>query len=811
MEIIINLSGFKEDFLQCPGFCFAQENTVSLTNLSPADYQRNSRQGHFSGEPESTVVTGSFKQDCAFNIYILQGGLKQMRKPILILMIMLITFVLCGCLSRMPFMQKTEKQKALWTGMSASPAVADYREPFTGPVSPEEAMARTLLYTYSRRLAQMQTALSETPFSTSDPEAMERLAISAGYGQDTRPGALFSDQKISALVYPGGDRTDRLASAWNILDFGLSFAVDRQGGTEPLSLSESTRQKVIRNIVAEVRQVYYQTVIAETLRRETETLLGKARDFLRHYREKPALTRAPSREELEKQRQLVETVRFLWDLSQKMAGTKAELAVLMGMNPGTPFQITGCDWKKPNFLPSDKSMTDAELLALFQRAELQHSGSRTGTGVHEIRKAIQSLRQEVSFDAGYDRENPFQQAAVWQDAGLQAARQLFAPVPASGIGQAAQNAESVRHMNLSMAVVSQLHLSRQRYVLAVEEYRIAQDLAEVNRKLNLPAADLPDEFAQIQNETEGLMARMRYYLAFAEVENAAGRFYDSVGIGRFPPNMVSMNIASLTASIQQSLRQQPEILRQSHAPMPAKPATVPHPQDSAVTGARDAKPGQDIFQKGKSLKSPDSDKEDRLKRVVNAAEVESEKRQPVREITVFRDVVSIHSGPSNDSPVKGQGLIGEKYRLTGWAPNGWLKIEMGDGSPGWIPTKYVRPVENAPGTSADTVPQKSQKKSGTSPAQSKTPGPGQGQKVTETKAPPKVPSALRPAAQGQKMVETTARANVRSAPSLQSPVLYIEEQGRQLPVVSSAGEWFKVKTQKGDGWLHRSVIKLLSE
>ncbi|MEZ4526690.1 MAG: hypothetical protein R2941_12280 [Desulfobacterales bacterium] len=267
-----------------------------------------------------------------------------MRKPILIPMIMLMTFVLCGCLSRMPFMQKTEKEKAAVSGISAFPAtVGDYREPLAGPVSPEEAMTRALLYTYSRRLAQMQTALSETPWSTSDAEALDRLAISAGYGQDTRAGAMFSDPKFRALVYPGGDRTDSLASVWNILDFGLSFAGDRQGGTDPLSLSESTRQKVIRNIVAEVRQVYFQTVIAETLRGETETLLEKARDFLRHYREKSAQSQT-SREELEKQRQLVETVRFV-DLSQKMAECRAELAALMGMNPGTPFQIMGCDWK----------------------------------------------------------------------------------------------------------------------------------------------------------------------------------------------------------------------------------------------------------------------------------------------------------------------------------------------------------------------------------------------------------------------------------------------------------------------------------
>lgn len=708
-------------------------------------------------------------------------------------------FMLCGCLSRLPFTKGKEKEKTLLAGTSS--AVADYREPLAGPLSMEEAMSRAILYNYNRRLAQMQTSLAEIPYNISDSEALDRMSISAGYGQDTRAGSLFSEQKIRSLVYPGGDRADSLASVWNILDFGLSFASDRQGN-DPLSLSESTRQKVILNIMAEARQVYYQTVIAETLRGETETLLEKARDFLRHQREKPAQAET-SREELEKQRQLVETVRFLWDLSQKMAESKAEMAVLMGLNPGTHLQLIAIEWKNPDYLPSDKSMTDMELLALFHRSELRSSGDRAGTGVQEIRKAIQNLRPEIVFDAGYDRKNPFEQAGVWQDAGLKTASQLFAPVPQTGTGQTAQNAAYIRGMTMSMAVVSQLHLSRQRYLLAVEEYRISRDLAEVNRKLNTSETDKTDsqadKFAQIREETEALTARMRYYLAFAEMENAAGRFYNSLGIGQFSSDMVRMDIKSLTASIQQVLRQQPEQLGQS---VPVPDQQFPLPYDS-----------------GKEKKIPEAPVAETVKTVpakentvvtVDASQAGNDGRQPVREISIFRDVVTIHSSPSYDAPIKGQGLIGEKYRLLGWAPNGWLKIETGDGSPGWIPTKYVRPVETEPGTSAEKAPQKAEQKTVKSTAKTKAPS-AEGKKMLETKAPPKVPSDLRPAAEGQKMAETTARANVRVAPSLESAVLYVEEKGRQLPVVSSAGEWFKVKTGKGDGWLHRSVIKLLSE
>ena len=723
--------------------------------------------------------------------------------------------VLCGCLSRLPFMGGKEKQKA---SLPESPAaVTDYRTPLAGPVTMEEAMSRAVLYGYTRRLAQMQTALSETPYNLSDAEAMDRMSIAAGYGQDTRSGPLFSEQKIRSLVYPGGDRADSLASAWNILDFGLSFAKDRQGN-DPLSLSEPTRGKVIINIIAQVRQVYYQTVIAEILRVETQTLLGKARDFLRHQREKPARTEI-SGEEQEKQRQLMETVRFLWDLSQKMAECKAELAVLMGMNPGTPIQLAGTDWKNSGILPSDKAMTDMELLALFHRAELRNSGDSTGTGVYETRKALGNLRPDITFAAEYDRQNPFQQAGIWQDAGLKTARQLFAPAPDLVPGQTAENAAYVRRMNLSMAVVAQLHLSLQRYLLAVEEYRISRDMAEINTKVNLSETDMAasqadsrtDVFAQIRTETESLTARIRCYLAFAEMENAGGRFYNSLGIGQVSSDMAGMDMNALTASIKQILRQQPEQLRQARSRPFADTQSAPRQFSVQDTGGKEKNPEEAPVPENRET-APAG--ENRVV-AVDASQAANDGRQPVREISVFRDVVTIHASPSHDAPVKGQGLIGEKYRLLGWSPNGWLKIEMGDGSPGWIPTKYVRPVE----IPADTVPRKSEQKpeqkSVKSPAQSKVPSAAQprpvpaGQKVLETKAPPKDPSVLRSDAQGQRMVETAARANVRVAPSLESGILYIEEKGRQLPVISSAGEWFKVKTGRGEGWLHRSVIKIL--
>jgi SH3-like domain-containing protein len=97
-----------------------------------------------------------------------------------------------------------------------------------------------------------------------------------------------------------------------------------------------------------------------------------------------------------------------------------------------------------------------------------------------------------------------------------------------------------------------------------------------------------------------------------------------------------------------------------------------------------------------------------------------------------------------------------------------LKIGMNDGSAGWIPTRYVRPVSRERATPGDAA-------SGPSPM----------------------------------AVVTTTRANVRFGAGLNFKVRYTEEAGVRVPVVDATGEWFKVRTPDGElGWLHQSVVRV---
>lgn len=722
--------------------------------------------------------------------------------------IILTALIISGCLLRQQNPPPGPEAEAKAVKKSGE-MQKDYREPLTGPVSLEEALARAAKYSFDARLGQMASALAQTPFSSSaalrDDVLYSMLQKAAYYNPDRGGNGVFSEKKFRSIAYPAGDTGEKLTFVWKLLDFGLSYATDRRGNTAPV-LSEATKEKVLQNIFRETRLSYYNALRADALEQKTAVLLEKARTFLRHYREKTASSPRPGREALEKQRQMIETVRFLWDLLQKMNGAKAELAGRMGMQTGMSFDLGGGDWGKPQIIPAEKSMMDLELLALMYRKELQLSGNRTGLGVYETRKALQRLHPDITFDTDYRKNRISVPSEAWENAGREIARQLFS-LPAPGTAAANSDAAYARQLPLNMAVVTRLHLSLQYYATAAEEYRLSRELADVNRKLNTPPPPEPEtaqagedvQFSQIRKETDTLMAEIRYYRAFAETENAAAAFYHSLGLLSLPLHISEMTVSSLTDSIAKTFAALPSRLRNARPSLfaYAEDSFAPSGSSTAAGGARTAPDGE------KSGKKAEGGYAEKTEKALTAREISApgtrnasqtgsavppvitqsreaagEGRKPVREISIFRDVVNIHFSPSYQSPVKGQGLIGERYPLLAWSRSGWLKIEMGDGSPGWIPTKYVRPVET--------------------PVEAKTAG-------TETA------KDKTPAKSAGKRIQTLVRANVRSAPSLQSAVIYIEDRDTVFQLISSAGEWFKIKTSRGSGWLHQSVVKVLSD
>jgi Outer membrane efflux protein len=119
------------------------------------------------------------------------------------------------------------------------------QSPISGPVSLEEAIARTLKYNLDYRLKKMESALALGLTDYASYETLPRLLANAGYRtRSTQSGGTsvgILDGVQSLRPSTSEERSHSLAGAefsWNLLDFGVSYYRARQQSDQFLIAEE---------------------------------------------------------------------------------------------------------------------------------------------------------------------------------------------------------------------------------------------------------------------------------------------------------------------------------------------------------------------------------------------------------------------------------------------------------------------------------------------------------------------------------------------------------------------------------------------
>lgn len=589
----------------------------------------------------------------------------------------------------------------------------------SAPVNLHEAMARAARRHLADRRTRLTRAAEDSGWGTARYERLPEAAREAGYG-DYRG-------KADGVGTEASDLGRELAELWDVLDLGMA----RAAGSDALF-----RDKALRNLLSDVRYAYYRVAAARTLATDAEAALRRADAVIRESGAggDPAGHHA-----------LYERMRRLQRVVRDLQPARAELAVLMGLPPGRAFEIVPLRWERPEIPPVGQDMEGLAELSLRFRPEVRD-------GLHPDRRAREARAALAEIAPGLRRNDA--DVRDWWNAGARIAVYLF--------GAPGDGAANLR--TLDLGAVTQTEVARLRYRMVVRAYGDAVG-RENTAADSVRAAASPLEAAGRALDVQ--LARVDRYLVFGELQNALARLYQSVGADPLPLQADAMRVPELALALERSMARWDEMFQSAYAAYGPESRLPRRMETAAETGGDAGSPSAPPL-------PPLADS--RTERAV-VAEAETgmarsaraEGRAAAREISVFRDVVTIHAMPAPDAPVIGQGLIGERYPLLGWSRKGWLKIGMNDGSAGWIPTKYVRPVEPK----------------NTAAAAAGAPGPD------------------------PMTVVTTTRANVRFDAGLEYQVRYTENEGVRLPVVDTRGEWFQVRTPRGEtGWLHRSVVRV---
>ena len=439
--------------------------------------------------------------------------------------------------------------------------------PISGPVSLEEAIARTLKYNLDYRLKKMESALALGLTDYASYETLPKLLANAGYrtrsnqSGGTSIGILDGVQSLRPST--SEERSHSLAGAefsWNLLDFGVSYYRAKQQSDQFL-IAEERRRKVVQNMVQDVRASYWRALGAQRLSAQTKDTLERAQLALARSREAETQRVISPVQALNYQRALLDAISFLNQRRQDLEFASHELAALMNVEPGVNFTVAETSEARLPAPPND--VRRLEEMALIQRPELREEDFKKRISADETRKQLLGMLPGISFDAGlqYD-SNQLLNSNRWAQGGVRISWNLLQLValPSLKATQEQQvRTDEARRMALSMAVMTQLRVGVERYRLAVEDFRLADTAAQVDKRMAeytraAVTARLESELEAIRTQARAVLGSYQRANTYASAQIAFGRLYNTLGFDPLPDDFDANDLPVLTERVRAHLR-----------------------------------------------------------------------------------------------------------------------------------------------------------------------------------------------------------------------------------------------------------------
>lgn len=476
--------------------------------------------------------------------------------------IIVLTLFISGCsFIPIPFTQDELKEQA----SKDKVLVTQNQEPVDGSITLYESIARALKYNLDFHLEFAEKILSETELDLSRYDLLPQLVARSGYdGRDKFSGAssqslLTGVQSLSTSTSSNRDIfTSDLKLTWNVLDFGLSYIRANQNADRVL-IAEEEKRKVINRIVQDVRTAYWRAVTNDRLSNKVEKLLERVSKAIEQSKQVEIQRLDRPLTALTYQRELIGIKRELEELQRDLSLAKIQLAALMNLRPGEDYQLVIPD--RTNVVDKvDISPEMMEQLSLENRPEIRTVSYEERINKKEAKAAILSLLPglDINFGKNYT-SNSFVFNTNWLSYGAQISWNLLnafkLPATNRELDARAKVLEA-RRLALSMAIMTQVHVSLAQYEHSQREYKTAVDYFSTQQKIleqlqSGVSAKTVTEQSLIREEMNMMVAEVKYDIAYSDVENAYAGIYAALGIDPFPIEVdVDVNsVDALTSSV----------------------------------------------------------------------------------------------------------------------------------------------------------------------------------------------------------------------------------------------------------------------
>ena len=471
--------------------------------------------------------------------------------------------ILAGCTASPVPLQETEIADRATDYLQR--VTAD-QEPITGAVDLYEAMARALKYNLDHRVEAMDAALRIRELDLSHFNLLPNVVAKSGYAARDRFSASSSFNILTQTSNFGAStsqekkiKTADIEFSWNILDFGLSYVRARQAGDKVL-LAQEMRRKVMHRIVEDVRTAYWRAVSGERLLKKLHALERRVRRAQRSSRSIAAERSSSPIIAVTYERELVGVKRAILELERDLVIAKTQLAALINVDPGTPFRLA-IPKRRTAQLAVNMNVQHMVWTAMNNRAELRDVWYKERINQHEADAAFLELLPGIQAYAGtnYD-SNEFLYNHNWLTWGAKASWNLLRIVqyPAKRrVIEAQGDLLDQRALAVTMAIMTQVHISRVRFHHFRKELQTAKEYLNVQRRLlrlmriESSAGRISDQNI-IREEMNTLVAEAKRDIAHASLQNAFANIFASMGLDTVDPSFSpDQSVASLAASLRE--------------------------------------------------------------------------------------------------------------------------------------------------------------------------------------------------------------------------------------------------------------------
>jgi outer membrane protein TolC len=447
--------------------------------------------------------------------------------------------------------------------MLDSEAVTFGQEEVTGPISLYEAVARALKYNLDFHLELQEKILARRDLELSRYEMLPSFVSNLGYtGRSNFSGAnsrsLFTGQEslASSTSSQKNVYTADLKLSWNILDFGVSYMRARQAADGVL-IAEEAKRKVVNRIVQDVRTAYWRAVSNDRLIAKLQDLMVRVKVAIVESKEVEARKLDRPLTALTYQRELIGIKRELEELQRNLSLAKIQLAALMNLRPGQPFELEIPD--RGNAIRDIAfSPQLLEQMALENRSEIRELIYKKRINAREAKVAVLNLLPGLNLDFGSNySSNEFLFNNDWLSYGARISWNLLniLKLPATKRNiKAKEQVLDAERLALSMAILTQVHVGIAQHEHAKREYRTATEYFDTQVKIleqieSARKVDSVNEQSLIREQMNTLVAEVKYDIAFADIENAYAGLLGAIGIDPVPYDVDQDSLESLTESL----------------------------------------------------------------------------------------------------------------------------------------------------------------------------------------------------------------------------------------------------------------------